>query len=77
MSEQIDQHLAQANAKLDAVEANVAGIAGDIAFLKSELGKLSAEDQSKLSAFNDRLTTMAERVAAIDAETPPSDTPSA
>jgi hypothetical protein len=76
MSEQIDQHLAQANAKLDAMEANFTGIAGDIAFLKAELGKLSPEDQAKLAAFNDRLTTMGERTAAIDAETPPSDAPS-
>jgi len=65
MSDQLDQ----INAKLLEISASLDGIAGDIANLKDQIA--TGMTQEEVDKVQQSLQNLADRVAALDAETPP------
>ena len=74
----ISDFAAAQNAFNDAMDASIAGLQGDIkalddliAQLQASAGQISAEDQALLDALQVRSKAMVDKLAALDALTPP------
>lgn len=74
----ISEFAAKQNAHNDAIDAAVAGITDDIKVLNDTIAKLQAsagtitpEDQALLDALEVRGQTVADKLSALDALTPP------
>lgn len=74
----ISDFAAAMNAHNDAIDAAVGAVQADVAWLKEQIeklqntpGEITPEDQALLDALQVRTQALAERVAALDAMTPP------
>lgn len=80
----ISEFAEKQNAHNTAIDAAIDGLAEDnkaltelIATLQNSAGTISAEDQATLDALEARTATQAEKLAALDALTPPPVPPAA
>lgn len=79
MAAQLTDFEAAVNAKLDNISDHADGLAADVTFLKEQiatLGVLSDEDKATVQRITDRLTAVAAKIEALDAETTPPAPPS-
>jgi chromosome segregation ATPase len=66
-----DVHNAQIDAAVTGLSADVAELNAEIAKLKASQGEVSAEDKALLDAIETRTATIADKLTALDALTPP------
>lgn len=64
-------HNATINAAVDGLVADVQGLKDQITALQNSAGQITPEDQSLLDAIEVKTGQIAEKLAALDAETPP------
>ena len=64
-------HNAAIDAGLDGIAGDVQGLKDLIAQLQTSPGTISAEDQATLDALEAKAAATADKVAALDAATPP------
>jgi len=74
----IETFAAAQNAFQDTIDAGISGLTGDIKFLNDTIaqlqasaGQISPSDQALLDSLEARAKSAADRVAALDALTPP------
>jgi len=75
---QLSDYAGRVSTHLDKIDAAHSGLSEDVAFLKAEItriqnsaGTVTPEDQAILNAMEARISAMSDRVAALDALTPP------
>lgn len=66
-----DAHNAVMDAAVDGLVTDVSGLKDQITTFQNSAGKITPEDQALLDAIEVRTGAIADKLAALDAETPP------